>query len=350
MKVALTYGEGIFATGVKRYAEHLLPELLLMGVDAEQRALKRRELRFGRRVLGGYVSVWGARLGGRPTGFDVVHALDPSVAARGTDVVTIHDLVVEMFPGWYQTTLAAKIDQRILRTIARRAPFFLADTEATRGEVISRWGVDPERVNVVHLGIDLKTFRPVERPAPLAPGDKPTFVLVGDDNPRKNVRLAVETIVALRAAHGIDARLIRLGAARWPAVSNEYRAIARDGKVDLAEPGGLSDEDLIALLSHADALLWPSLAEGFGFPPLEAMACGTPVVALDTPVNREVCGPLTTYHRNNATEAADAVARVLRRPPTADALRAYASGFTWRRTAEGTLAAYEAAHSHRKPL
>lgn len=341
VSIALVYGRNVFATGVERYARTLEAFLRGLGVDVVSVPLTRREIRIAGRPVGGFVSLWLARMTGTRGDHEIVHALDPAVATRRTDVVTVHDLVVETFPHWYQRDLASRLDWGFIRRYARSVPWIIAVSEVTRQDVIAHWGVPPERVVTIHSGIDHEKFRPREGPTPHLAEGRPNLVYVGDDNPRKNVLLAVRAVAELQERHGISARLLRIGANRFPDVRSAYLREATALGVDLVEPGFLGDEELIATLTKAHAFVWPTVAEGFGFPPIEAMACGTTVVALDTPINREVCGDAARYHANDAADAADALWRAIEGPtPTAD-LRAQAARFDWTRAAEQTRAVYE---------
>lgn len=340
MRVKLALAKNRLATGIDRYARELTAALRGQGVDVEERVLERRELAIGPARVGGYASLWAQRLLASRGGCDLLHALDPAVATGRADVVTIQDLLPEEFPELFQTTRRDRLDTRLSRGLARRARWFLVPTEATRQSLVARWGVPEARVVVVPHGIDHDKFRPTPGGSPLAAPGKRTFVYVGDDNPRKNVLLAVRALAALKARHGIDARLVRVGPTRFPPVHEEYRRAASDAGVELVEPGFLDDDALTRLLSACDAFVWPTRGEGFGFPPLEAMACGAPVVALDTPVNREVCGPLACYHPDEADACADALATVLRAPPAAEVLNAHARTFTWENAARKTREVY----------
>lgn len=331
----MTYGQNVFATGVKRYAVSVEQALRTAGVDVVPDPLTRRELRFGSRRVGGFVSLWAARAF-HPSRRDVdlVHALDPAVATRATDVVTVHDVVIEQFPGIYQHDVATRWDWRLTKRLALRVPWVVCVSDATRDEVLARWQLDPERVVTVPSGIDHSTFRRSQAGSPWVAADgRPTLVYVGDDNPRKNLRLAVEAVGRLAERHGVRARFVRVGPSGFPRVRAEYLLRAQAMRVDLVEPGYLKDDELVALLSRARAFLWPTLAEGFGFPPLEAQACGCPVVALDTKINREIVGPYGRYHADDADAAADALASVLERPPAPSDVATWAAGFTWERTA-----------------
>ncbi|MFA5862233.1 MAG: glycosyltransferase family 1 protein [Candidatus Thermoplasmatota archaeon] len=340
MRVGLLYGRNVFQTGVKRYAEELEHGLRAAGDDVTRIEIARRELKLGRWRAGGFLSFWLARLTAAPGRHDVLHALDPAVVVRGTDVVTVHDLTQEIYPEWYQRHRAARWDIAVTRAIAHRVPWVIADSDVTRSEVISRWGVKPERIVTVRLGVDQSKFRPTAEGSPLLAKEKPNLVYTGDDNPRKNLMLAVRAVAKLRESEGIDARLIRLGPSRHPEVHGPYREFAAKHRVDLVEPGFVDEKELVGVLSHADAFLWPPLAEGFGFPPLEAMSCGLPVVALDTPINREICGAVSEYHPGDPTAMASAVERMLREPPQRDRILAHARTFTWERTVRETQAVY----------
>lgn len=343
MKVALVSTRNVMATGIDRYAATLASALEREGVEVVQRPIRRRTVRVAGREVGGFASLWVQRLAARRLDADLVHAVDPAVVTRGTSVVTILDLLTEQFPEWYLQSARARLDWSLTRALARRVPWMITCSEATRQETIRRWGVAPERIATARLGIDHERFSPRMGAAPHVAANKPNIVYAGDDNPRKNVGLAVRAMVSLRDRHKIDARLIRVGPARFPEIHGAYRDFARRHGVDLVEPGFVSDADLALVYSKASLFVWPSLGEGFGFPPLEAMACGTPVAALDTPINREICGAAAVYHENDPDHAADAMAQVLNAPPDREGCRAHARTFTWEACARETLRVYEQA-------
>ncbi|HEX2022228.1 MAG TPA: glycosyltransferase family 1 protein, partial [Candidatus Thermoplasmatota archaeon] len=296
MRVTLVSGRNVAATGVDRYADAISRALRGLGVEVEERVHRRREWRVLGKPVGGFASLWAQRALARRGDAPVLHALDPAVAGRGSDVVTVQDLLPEEFPGWFLRSAGDRLNWRLARRYVSRAPRVIAASRATADALVARWEIPRERIRVVHHGIDAATFHPQDGGHPLLSRDGPTIVYVGDDNPRKNVGLVVRALAALRARDGLEPRLVRCGPARFPEVREAYHADAKAGGVKVVEAGYLPDADLRALLSGAAAFAWPTLGEGFGFPPLEAMACGTPVIALDTPVNREVCGPLARYH------------------------------------------------------
>lgn len=339
MRVALAFAKNRLATGVDRYAREFPAALRKLGVDTREVVVERREAKVAGLRIGGNLSVWAQRLRLRRGDADLLHALDPAVATRRADVVTVHDLLPEEFPDLLLASRGDRLDWGMTRAAAKRARWFVTPSEATRRALVERWGIDPGRVVASHHGLDHATFRPTPGGSPYLARDKPTLVYVGDDNPRKNVGLVVDAL----AKAGIDARFVRVGPARFPDVHEAYRRRAKEAGIDLVEPGYLDDGQLARLLTGAAAFVWPTRGEGFGFPPLEAMACGAPVVALDTPINHEICGPLARYHADDASACAEAIREVLAAPPSQEILVAYARTFTWEACARRVLALYERA-------
>jgi alpha-1,3-rhamnosyl/mannosyltransferase len=192
-------------------------------------------------------------------------------------------------------------------------------------------------VAVTPYGID-----PAFTPGP-GPDDRaePYLLAVGTLQPRKNLEAALAAFERLHAG-GLEHRLVVAGARGWrdEELVARLRASPAAARIDLA--GRVDDAALVALYRGAACLLFPSRAEGFGFPPLEAMACGTPVVAAAAGSLPEVVGdaaPLVPPEDHAAL--ADAVARVLADPEAWRARGlAHAAGFTWARCAEQTVAAY----------
>jgi glycosyltransferase involved in cell wall biosynthesis len=220
----------------------------------------------------------------RPRGVDLFHA--PRVEAALLrcpipQVVTIHDLVILKRPGEY---LRTGLRYRLRFLAASRAVRVIVPTQVVADDVASRLDVDPERIAVVGEAA-APAFRPrpaeeVER-ARMAHGLPGSYLVwVGGlehNDPRKRVREL--------AAAATDVPLVLVGPTKqW---ADELPNVTLTGQV--------SDDDLAAILSGARALVFPSDDEGFGLPPVEALACGTPVVCTDIPALREVLGDRVTY-------------------------------------------------------
>lgn len=215
--------------------------------------------------------------------FDVAHVphFGPPLFPTVPTVVTIHDLIPMVLPE-YRGTAGVRLYTRIAALSARRAAKIIADSENSRRDIIKRLHIPPERVNVIYLAADSR-FRPDIDPAELARVRQtyslpPKFVLyLGGFDTRKNVRLLVEAFGALANDKRevwklvIAGRLPERGTALFP----DPRVGARS---DVMFAGHVKEEDKAAIYAAAGLFVFPSLYEGFGLPPLEAMACGTPVL------------------------------------------------------------------------
>ena len=245
--------------------------------------------------------------------FDVYHVVDHSYAQlvhalpKGCAVVTCHDLDTfrclldpdsEPRPAWFKT-----LTRRTLSGLCR-ADAIACDSEATRLALLTHKLVDADRLQTIHLGTHPECSRepnPVADQAaaellgPLANPDQGVVELlhVGSNIPRKRIDVALRTLAGLRTTWP-GARLIRIGGV----LTDEQARIASDLGISdaLFIIPFMGDRSLLAAIyRRANVLLQPSDAEGFGLPLAEAIACGTPIVASDIPVLREVAGRSAEY-------------------------------------------------------
>jgi alpha-1,3-rhamnosyl/mannosyltransferase len=278
------------------------------------------------------------------------------VAAR---VLTVHDLSLLSHPETHERRRVWRARRR-LPLMARAADAVITPTEAVRRELCSRLRVAPSKVFAVHEAAR-ECFRPMGgREAADALRelgiDGGEFLLaVGTIEPRKNLATLVrafEEVLRERPASGL--RLVVAGGRGWlsgPLFDSIEKSPAR-GRVVLA--GYVSDEQLRALYSTCAAFVYPSLYEGFGLPPLEAMSCGAPVLAGDTPAVAEVSGGAARlFDPRDHVQLARALLGLLdddaaRRALSEAGLRR-AAHFSWHRTARATLDVYaEALKSSRQ--
>lgn len=259
-------------------------------------------------------------------------------------LVTVHDLSFMRHPETFPPQLHAYLTTAVPRS-ARRADHILTDSRWTRKDVIELLDIAPERVTALHLGVS-GDFAPTP-----SPGEKerlikdyqlsrtPYILAVGTVQPRKNYLRLIEALDQVRRY--ADVQLIIAGKPAWLSDPILEAAAARP-YVRLL--GFVEDGDLPAFYRQARAFVYPSLYEGFGLPPLEAMACGTPVVASTASSVPEAVGDAGLLHDPLDTDdLAAALVRVL----TDDTLRtelrekgaARAARFTWARTAREWLAA-----------
>jgi glycosyltransferase involved in cell wall biosynthesis len=231
------------------------------------------------------------------TDFDVLFApnfVPPPTRSRHL-VLTIHDLAFRKFPE--TAPLATRRWLARLDRALRQAAEVIVPSEATRDDLIELYPVKPERVTVIHHGVDRERIHPasedeVER-ARAAHGVHGRYVLfLGGLEPRKNL----PRLVRAYARVSTDAALVIAGASvSWnpegrDELDEALSSLPADARKRVVLTGYLGTRDKVALLTGAEALVFPTLYEGFGFPLLEAMACGTPVLTSNTSSLPEVAG------------------------------------------------------------
>jgi glycosyltransferase involved in cell wall biosynthesis len=314
----------------------LLPEgMSLTGAPVPARALHLAWARTGFPTVGA--------LGGR---VDLFHAtnfvLPPTGRAAG--VVTVHDLSYLRTPETVSRASAGYVDL-VPRSLSRAA-VVCVPSEAVAAEVRETYPQAADRVLVTPLGVDpaWAAAPPADHALRLRLGLPADYLVVsGSLEPRKNLPFLLEVHRALRAEDPDWPALVLVGPDGWgPSLD-----LGRHPPGSVVLTGYLDDDDLRRVVAGSRALLFPTRYEGFGLPPLEAFACGTPVVASDLPVVREVVGPdadlrhLAPVGDHDAwASALLSVVRAGEVPGTADRRRARAGGFTWSGTAAATRQAY----------
>jgi glycosyltransferase involved in cell wall biosynthesis len=256
--------------------------------------------------------------------------------ADGRNVVYVHDLAPLREPAWFGRAYGAW-HRFALRRIAGRALLLLVPSDFVATELRDLLGVEPDRVRVVPPGVG-SHLTPAAGPRP--PGlDEPYVLALGTPSARKNLGLLDRVAPRLRRA-GLETVIAGSGRhyLREAAVSSDA-----DGP-GARRLGYVEEADLAALYAHAEALAMPSLYEGFGLPCIEAMACGTPVVAADRGALPEACGGaalLADPENPDAFAAALVEATGPQRKRLTEAGRARAASLSWQRSAELVDAAIE---------
>jgi glycosyltransferase involved in cell wall biosynthesis len=281
----------------------------------------------------------------RRGGFDVVHhggGTTPMVG-RGPILLTIHDLQYLEHPGYHSRSKLRYLRSVVPRSVGRAA-VVAVPSEYVRATVIEAFGVAPERVVVVPHGFERVDRAQDVDEAPLRRrlrlGAGPVLVYPAVTHPHKNHRLLLETMH--RHWTDPDLRLVLIGG-RGAADAEVERAIVELGISDrVVRPGRVPDADRDALLAMADALVFPSIYEGFGAPVIEAMALGAPVICGDHPALREVVADAALVVPNDvdAWGAALTTVRRRRRELTAAGFERVAR-FDLAASAEALAAAYE---------
>jgi len=289
-------------------------------------------------------------------GADVAHVpyWAPPIRPTVPTVVTIHDLIPLLLRE-YRGGPLVRLYTALVGTAARSAALVLTDSEASRRDIVAHLALPSERVRVVYLAADERyTPEPSSLPGGSRKGvhDLPErYVLyLGGFDVRKNVVTALRAYRRAGPAIGEGCPLVIAG--RLPEQDTPFapdpRRLAREQGVDerfVRFIGFVDEADKPALYRGAVALIFPSRYEGFGLPPLEALACGTPVVGSDATSIPEVVGDAGVLL---PPDDAEGMAGALIRLATDDGFRAelsrralaQAARFSWERTARETLAAY----------
>jgi glycosyltransferase involved in cell wall biosynthesis len=204
----------------------------------------------------------------------------------------------------------------------------------TADDLQERLGIDPAKIAVTHLGV--APVEPVSRRPPF--GDRPYLVYIGD---RRSSYKNWETLLdALRGIAG-EVDLVCIGS---PASAHDRAAVHHRGLEDRVRFEGGSDAEVAGRLAAATGLVYPSLSEGFGLPPLEALAQGCPVVASDAGAIPEVVGSIAILVEPTVDGIGAGIERLLAGGPEVEVQRAtgraHAAGFTWSATAAATIEAY----------
>ena len=294
--------------------------------------------------------------------FDLLHVTynAPPLSPCPT-VVTIHDISFEHYPHFFSPR-----DRLILKTLvplsARRAAHILTVSQHAKREIIDRYNLPPDKITVTYEAAG-EQFCPIDDPAALQAvrskygiGDGPFVLALGNLQPRKNIARLVEAFAAAVrndiSPGKVIPKLVIAGKAQWRE-SEVFQAVQQaglDGRVLF--PGYVEDGDLPALYSAAAVFVYPSLYEGFGLPPLEAMACGAPVISTNAASLPEVVGDAAlVVEPTDVAALAQALRDVLSQPGLQADLRqrgfARAAQFSWERCAAETLAAYAAVLARR---
>ena len=261
-------------------------------------------------------------------------------------LLTVHDLSFLRHPETFPPALRAYLENAVPRSVAR-ADHILADSNATRDDLINLLNVAPSKVTTLYSGVSPR-FTPNGTPgerqrlqSKYGIGDTPYILALGTVQPRKNYVRLMEACDPL--AEKRDLHLIIVGRPAW---LSEPIVAAAEQRDHVRLMGFLDDADLPALYRQAAAFAFPSIYEGFGLPPLEAMASGTPVVVSAASSLPEVVGDAgLTIDPLDVPAWTTALTRILDDETLRARLRqaglARAATFTWTRTAQQWLSVVE---------
>ncbi len=268
-------------------------------------------------------------------------------------VVTVHDLIPLVYPKMFPKGLRGGIKWKIQRKALQRANRIITDSHASKRDIQKIIGFESEKIDVVHLApspvykriVDKKVLFNVRQKYSLP---EKVVLYVGDVNWNKNIPGLLEAFSEI-SGDVKDVQLVLVGKAFLNEQLPEVQLINSKIRELHAEKvikrlGFVTDEDLAALYSFASVYVQPSFAEGFGFPILEAMACGCPVVASRSTSLSEIAGPAILVDPNNALDIAEGLRKILcmkdARELSGKSI-SWAREFTWEKVARQTIHSYE---------
>ena len=357
--------------GVGRYVDDLVPELINAGVNLALAVQERDAAHFRAKAprahlfpVPGLLTNRGARMAWEQTGLpaligrirpDLLHSPHYTFPAlhRVPVVVTLHDATFFTHPGAH-SRLKRRFFTAAIRRAVRRADALVVPSAATRDETLRFVDGDPARFHIAHHGVDTSTFHPVDDAerervaASLGLAGRRYIGFLGTLEPRKNVPNLIRAWV--RAFHDDpDApALVLAGGKGWDEGIEPALAEVPD-RMTVLRPGYLPLEDLPGFLSGCEILAYPSVAEGFGLPVLEAMACGAAVLTTRETSLPEVGGDAVAYCGLDAPAIARALVELDAHPQRRAALgaaaqeRALGERFTWAASARSHVEAYKSA-------
>lgn len=284
---------------------------------------------------------------------DLYHATDfvlpPSRKSTRT-ILTVHDLSYIRTPETASPRLQRYLETVVPRSI-QKADHILADSTATQSDIVSVYGVEPEKITVLLSGVG-QQFEPVRDTERLASvrrkyqiGEKPFVFAIGTVQPRKNYARLTQAIAQLhRNGHDVD--LVIAGGKGW--LEDElYKTIDMLGLQQRVHLIGYADElDIPALYSASICSAFVSLYEGFGLPILESMACGTPVITSNISSMPEVAGHAAiTVDPTNVNAISDGIERIITETRYRDELTqrgfSHIQQFTWEKSVQTLLNVYD---------
>lgn len=352
-------------TGVGRYTQNLLKSLVTIDQEneyvlfchEETEKLAPEASNFIKKIVSQPVFSLASQLGwarevsqAKPDIFHSPHFVLPLLFSRRT-VVTIHDLIPMLFPKNLPSRATYVHYNTMIKLGVRKAQKIIAVSASTKNDLIRLVRIPPEKIVVIPEAADAR-YKPVQdeqrwKQVKERQGIQRKFLLyVGNYKPHKNLVRLVKAFSQLPESLRKEHQLVLVGKKdkRYPEVGSLVKKL--NLKRDVTMLGFLSEDDLLMFYNAAQALILPSLYEGFGLPPLEAMACGTPVIASNVSSIPEVVGDaaLLLSNQQDVNEIAKAMEKILTDENLRKDLRAKglarAKQFSWKRTAEETLQVY----------
>jgi glycosyltransferase involved in cell wall biosynthesis len=287
-------------------------------------------------------------------GADIAHVpyWGPPLSSPVKLVTSILDVIPLVIPD-YARGLGNRLYTSLVSTAASGSAHTITISDAAKADIVEHLGIAEESITTTYLAADDRFHPKIGAENDEAVREKyglpDQFVLyIGGFDLRKQINLLLLAYTYVIQVEGEQVPLVLAGREpQWgTSVFPDMRQYAKELGIteNLIWPGYIDEADKPALYRLADVMVFPTMLEGFGLPPLEAMACGTPVVANDIDVLQEVLGD-SAFLTNNARKMAGAIIALLEQDPFRESMinlgLGRATAFSWRKTAQKTLEVYE---------
>lgn len=295
------------------------------------------EFKIGDSRVGGIIKPLAKSFFTKTSGYDIVHSLDMHLIHPSTNVVSLLDLIPILNSKDCQAGSIRKVLFSYLLKWLRKMDRIITISNTVADNASCILGIDRDRFVTAYCGIDHDMFFPSEnRPFEMT-DDKINLLFVGDLRVRKNVHLILEAMKLLGGSY----RLIRIGSSRMPSYKQRCYNYAMRNNIDFVDLGYVPSERLKDYYSFADLFVFPSNSEGFGMPPMEALACGTPCVLSNIPVFKEIYKGMVFFSELNAVSLSNQIKEATNHNSDKKKLMKFAQEFTWKKTAKNILKVYE---------
>lgn len=283
---------------------------------------------------------------------DITHFFNYIVppVVGGKTVVTVHDMVIKAFPETVRGRTKLLLNTGLERSM-KRADRIITDSDFSKSEIIKYYPAARDKLRVVYCGVDTTRFFPLDDPAAIDAVkrqhgiDGDYFLYLGTLEPRKNLERLVRAYALLCESHPDAPLLVLAGGKGWlcEGLHETIQTLKMQDRVRFTEY--LPGEQMCPLMNGATAFVFPSVYEGFGMPPLEAMACGVPVLTSTAASLPEVVGDCAVLvHPERIEEIADGLQRIWRDEPLRARLRENgpkrAAEFSWDSAARALMSVY----------
>ena len=284
-----------------------------------------------------------------PKSYDLYHMADQMLSRFSKycrpSIISVHDIYPYKYPEKHLPLLYNIFAKKCVEFI-KYADRIIASSKYTKDDIVKTFEIDPQKIEVIHFGLDHQLFKPRDknecRKRLGLPLSKNIILHVGNETPRKNVSLLIQ---AFHKLHNLanDVMLVRIGE-RKKGTYDLIKGLGLENSVLYFN--GISDEELAYSYNAADLFVFPSIGEGFGIPPLEAMASGCPVIGGDRTSTPEIVGNggvlIDPFDRVGFVRWMENIVRNenLRKELSQKGIK-QASKFSWEKCAKQTLEVYK---------